>query len=272
MKGGSCCHTHSKIPANEVAVAPGQCVTITFSDVVENGVGMEQIGTRSFDLGKRFTPEHLHSLVKRYPDSRLIDLSLPLSEYVSEEACVLILPKFCSQSEEALQELLALQWDTKALFRGRVKNKVARHNLCFSEASRKACYEQGKGTVIGFDQLPLLSKMREKVRALIPYTEGEAPFTPQAEGNLYYDTSKTYIGLHGDTERTFVIGLRLGQQIPLHFQWFLNKQKLGEKTTIEFAPGDVYVMSFKAVGSDWKKQLIPTLRHAAGDARLIKKL
>jgi alkylated DNA repair dioxygenase AlkB len=114
--------------------------------------------------------------------------------------------------------------------------------------------------------------MRKKVKELIPQQEGEESFTPQAEGNLYYDTSKTYIGLHGDTERTFVIGLRLGEQIPLHFQWFLKTEKLGEKTTVQFSPGDVYVMSFKAVGTDWKKRLIPTLRHAAGDTRLIKKL
>jgi hypothetical protein len=28
--------------------------------------------------------------------------------------------------------------------------------------------------------------------------------------------------------------------------------------------GDLYVMSEKAVGQDWKRKVIPTLRHAAG--------
>jgi hypothetical protein len=28
--------------------------------------------------------------------------------------------------------------------------------------------------------------------------------------------------------------------------------------------GDIYIMSDKAVGYDWKKRKIPTLRHAAG--------
>ena len=275
LSGETRCRTHATVGDAKIISSPGKCVTITFSDVVENGVGMEQIGTRLFDLGRQFTPGYLRMLAEKYPGSRLIDLSLLPSLNSSTEdasACVLIIPGFCAHPEEALQELLALQWDTKALFRGQVKNKLARHNLCFSESSREACYEQGKGTVIGFDQLPLLSEMREKVKRLIPQGEGEESFTPQAEGNLYYDVSKTYIGLHGDTERTFVIGLRLGEQIPLHFQWFLKTEKLGEKTTVQFSPGDAYVMSFKAVGTDWKKRLIPTLRHAAGDIRLIKKL
>lgn len=194
LSGQTCCHTHASASAVK---SVDKCITVTFSDVVENGVGMEQIGARLFDLERRFAPEHLHSLAEKYPGSKVIDSSLSAALGSAEEACVLVLPGFCAHPEEALQELLALQWDTKALFRGQVKNKVARHNLCFSESSREACYEQGKGTVIGFDQLPLLSEIREKVRELIPRREGERLFAPQAEGNLYYDVSKTYIGLHG---------------------------------------------------------------------------
>ena len=118
---------------------------------------------------------------------------------------------------------------------------------------------------MSFSTLPYLNAAREKVKTLIPDN-----FVPQAEGNLYYDTSKTYIGFHGDTERTFVIGLRLGDQIPLHFQWYQNSEKIGPVTTIEMNHGDVYIMSCKAVGSDWKKRKIPTLRHAAGNPKLIK--
>jgi hypothetical protein len=32
-------------------------------------------------------------------------------------------------------------------------------------------------------------------------------------------------------------------------------------------PGDVYIMSEKTVGTDWKKKTIPTLRHATGCAK-----
>jgi len=33
---------------------------------------------------------------------------------------------------------------------------------------------------------------------------------------------------------------------------------------VELHDGDVYAMSEKAVGTDWKKKLVPTLRHATG--------
>ena len=42
------------------------------------------------------------------------------------------------------------------------------------------------------------------------------------EGNYYYDIKKCGIGFHGDAERRKVVGIRLGDSIPLHFQWFLD--------------------------------------------------
>lgn len=261
--GALCCLHHEA--AQKASLPLEQCITITFSDVVENGPGMEQIGTRLHALGELFTVAYLTELHERYAGSELIDLSLTQENV---PACLLVLRGFCDTPNDIVDELLALQWDTKALFRGQVKNKIARHNLCFSAASRDACYERGQGTVVGFDRVPHLSAMRERVRVLLPDPE----FVPQAEGNLYYDTTKTYIGLHGDTERTFVIGLRLGSPIPLHFQWFHMKQKIGACQTVQLHSGDVYIMSHKAVGSDWKRWKTPTLRHAAGDARLIKGL
>lgn len=42
---------------------------------------------------------------------------------------------------------------------------------------------------------------------------------------------------------------------------------------ISLQPGDVYIMSEKAVGFDWKRSAVPTLRHAAGDFPfLLKKM
>jgi hypothetical protein len=53
---------------------------------------------------------------------------------------------------------------------------------------------------------------------------------------------------------------RLGASLPLHFQWYLEGG-IGERILI---PLDMYVMSEKAVGTDWKKRKIKTLRHATG--------
>ena len=48
---------------------------------------------------------------------------------------------------------------------------------------------------------------------------------------------------------------------------FINNQERGkvwEEIIINLNPGDVYAMSEIAVGTNWKKKIIPTLRHATG--------
>ena len=96
------------------------------------------------------------------------------------------------------------------------------------------------------------------------------------EGNYYYDNSKTYIGLHGDSERIKVIGVRLGYSIPLYYRWYQNsvaqKDINGNNLTLKILlnHGDIYIPSEKAVGTDWLKKKIWTIRHAAGCEKYIK--
>jgi len=85
-----------------------------------------------------------------------------------------------------------------------------------------------------------------------------------AELNYYYDIQKCGIGWHGDGERRLVVGLRIGASIPLHYQWFHHSKPVGERQIINLSHGDVYVMSQKAIGTDWLQKLVPTLRHATG--------
>ena len=88
----------------------------------------------------------------------------------------------------------------------------------------------------------------------------------KGESNIYYDPRKCGIGYHGDGERKKVFAARFGaaEQVPLYFQWFQNSEPVGERMHIPLADGDMYAMSEKAVGFDWLKKKIPTLRHAAG--------
>ncbi len=39
---------------------------------------------------------------------------------------------------------------------------------------------------------------------------------------------------------------------------------MGDRIQVVLENGDMYVMSEKAVGFDWLKKIIPTLRHASG--------
>jgi 2-hydroxy-3-keto-5-methylthiopentenyl-1-phosphate phosphatase len=49
-------------------------------------------------------------------------------------------------------------------------------------------------------------------------------------------------------------------------QRYIQKEKYIEKLVDfdDLNDGDIYFMSQKAVGTDWKRKIIPTLRHAAG--------
>jgi hypothetical protein len=73
-----------------------------------------------------------------------------------------------------------------------------------------------------------------------------------------FDTTKYGIG---DGERHEVIGVRYSS-LPMYWQWYHNGEPLHEAIVVPMNPGDMYIMSEKAVGTDWKKKTIPTLRHA----------
>ena len=93
----------------------------------------------------------------------------------------------------------------------------------------------------------------------------------KGEGNYYYSIDNCGIGFHGDTERRKVIAVRLGtNSTPLHYQWYKNNETVGEQIIINVDGGDMYIMSEKAVGTDWKKKSIYTLRHATGSSKFTK--
>jgi len=113
--------------------------------------------------------------------------------------------------------------------------------------------------------VPILCKLRELFEA----TFGHKAKGLVAEGNRYFDVTKCGISFHGDGERKVVIALRLGASMPLHYQWFRNGKPIGSRVELTISHGDIYIMSDKAVGHDWRKTKdgLPTLRHAAGCAK-----
>lgn len=249
-------------------------ITITFCDTAENHVGMEKIGENNengFFLGDllnfRKYFEKKHAIVK------LIDLNYPIENlniYPNDEAYILIVRRGIDillenfNSSDLFDELIELNWDTKAKMYGRVVNKNARYNLCFSDFKQKPNYEQGKGRIIAFEDVPILNTIRKKLIKLIGISD------IVAEGNYYYDVTKCGIGFHGDAERKLVIGTRLGASMPLEYQWFFESKPIGERIHLELNDGDIYFMSEKATGNDWKSRSIYTLRHAAGSDKFIK--
>ena len=73
-----------------------------------------------------------------------------------------------------------------------------------------------------------------------------------------------------DAERKKVIGLRLGETMPLYFNWFKNCTSIGKMFSVQINSGDIYIMSKKTTGYDWKKRSIYTLKHSAGADKYTK--
>ena len=92
------------------------------------------------------------------------------------------------------------------------------------------------------------------------------------EGNYYYNLEKTGIGFHGDVERRKVVAIRVGNSMSLCYNWYHYSKPIGKKKEIILNDGDMYFMSEKAVGTDWKKNSVKTLRHSAGktDCKYVK--
>jgi hypothetical protein len=162
---------------------------------------------------------------------------------------------------DIFNEQLSLAYDKKAFMYGRVVNKHARWNLCFDEESRAANYEKAMGTIVGYNEVPIMKGFMDMFEEVF----GAKAAGLKVESNYYYDPTKTGIGFHGDSERRIVIAARLGyESMPMHYQWFYKGEAIGERIIIPLQPGDMYIMSEKAVGTDWKMKNIPTLRHATG--------
>lgn len=251
-------------------------MTITFCDRAENHVGMQQIGELA-ESG--YTLDDLKSIKKKLArkgiKSKIKDLSYRNDESETNAYILIIrngvekiIKRDGHSSNDLWDELINLEWDTKAKMRGRVVNKHARYNLCFGDSSQEPDYEQGMGRIVKFKHLPFLKIIRNYIKDLT----GDKLL---AEGNYYY-SEKCGIGYHGDSERKKVIGIRISDALgeplsPLVFRWYQNSERIDiEPFIIKLYSGDIYIMSEKATGYDWKKRLIPTLRHATGHEKYTK--
>ncbi len=261
-----------------------QTFTLTYGNCAENHKSMEIIGkqldsglekkdldsayTYFTSLGAKCEMIHLKYLIKNIVPEKDFDKIQDAYLLVVREGAKYLLKKDYPNfsTDELYMEQEVLEKDKKAFMYGRVVNKKARHNLCFSDFNQDADYENKKGTVVHFNRVKYTNKIRSMIPQIIPNDKVK---NLQCEGNYYYDVKTTYIGMHGDTERQIVIAVRLGANFNLYYQWYYQGEKVGQSFETTLSHGDMYFMSDKAVGYDWKKSSLYTLRHGAGPRHLI---
>ncbi len=247
-------------------------ITITFCDQGENHIGNQKIGQLA---PEGFTFDDLQSFHTKFEENRILSHFVDLGQYLPSEygrqtAGILIIPNglniFTNPIDSLWHELRPLTYDKHALMYGEVRQKHARHNLCFGPFDQTANYSKGEGTIVSFDRLPCLSH----IRTYLPVLLNDKASNLVAEANHYYDITKCGIGFHSDKERKKVIGIRLGASFPLCFYWHMGKNRISSRIDFNLNFGDIYIMDEKTCGFDGAKRTIPTLRHAAGCEKYIK--
>lgn len=252
-----------------------EAICITLGEQSENHAGMKMYGDGLSESG--YSIKELEKIKKKYKGkSELIRLNDFLNEEDKdvEESCVLILrkgvdvllEKWYVNAELVYDELMDLEWDKKYYDtrRQKVLNKRARWNLCFGEKGNDEDYENKIGRVVSYDDVVFLSMWKKEVERLV----GEDNL--ECEGNRYYNLEKCGIGYHGDGERKKVIGANFGASREIVWIWYERSERISEKVKVRIENGDMYIMSEKASGYDWKKRSKKTLRHAAGCEKYIK--
>lgn len=251
-------------------------ITLTYGDQAENHKGMEKIGQMA-DSG--FTLADLQTCKQRFEQAGNVCELIHLNQYLpaqlvegatADPAYVLVIRGGVNTllrgagrtADDLFNEQVNLTWDKKAYMYGRVVNKHARHNLCYSDYSQEPDYEEGKGRVYNFNSVPLTKHIREQLPNFLPNSAGL-----QCEGNHYYDVRKNGIFYHCDLERLKVVGIRLGDTNPLHYQWYFAGQPVGTNHRLVINHGDVYIMDGMTKGVAWKRKNRYDLRHAAGCAK-----
>ena len=231
-------------------------ITLTFGDQAENHVGMEKLGNL-VDIGEGFNLDDFQKIKEKLNDIGIDVLFFNLSElskneYIKEEAYVIVLKDAVNKilkiegfdcdifnKDRMFEEQADLDIDKKAFMYGRVVNKNARWNLCFDEKNREPDYENGKGRIISFDDVPITNSLRNVFSKYF----GEKAKDLKGEGNYYFDLKKCGIGFHGDSERRKVVAIRLGSSpsLDLHYQWFKDNSPVGERIILPIDSGDIYI-------------------------------
>lgn len=237
-------------------------ITHTFSECVENHAGMETVGSKR---ARGFSEDYLTCHATKNGGE------VHVLKHGNETANVVVFRGGVNHligkggDDRLLEESMQQDFDKRFLNTRRklVQNKHGRFNNCYADEAQKPDIQAGKGTIVSFKSTPVMGELRRALPSIL----GDEADGLLAETNFYPDVTKRNVGIgfHGDSERSVVVGVRLGAaSLPLRFQWYHRSRAVSEERSITLNHGDIYAMSWKATGHDWKKSSMTTLRHGVG--------
>lgn len=179
-------------------------ITHTFSECVENHAGMQMLGDKR---AVGFSAAELRAVAASVEGASVVELG----RQGADEACVLVIKSGVNKlledpdgADKLLAESVSKPFDSTFLNvkRKLVQNKHGRYNNCYAEVAQEPDIPNGKGTVVGFGDAPVISKLR----AALPGLLGEGAKELFAETNYYRDVTdkKVGIGWHGVSCCTFL--------------------------------------------------------------------
>lgn len=277
QKYGELCGTHKP---KDVPIKIQEALILTFADVCDHDLESAKVG-KPAEQG--LTLEDLIRAQKQFENlgafCELTDLGnfLPRNykekvpfKYETGHILVIrnginfLLKDINKTDADLMQEQKNLNWDTTAVSRKHRTTKtegiVTKSNnwsLCFADEPKVQNLKANEGTVVAFNDVPCTNHVRNKLVELMGSTVKDIV----GEGRFYFDLYKCNTKHHGEINKKILICARFGAQFPLHFQWFVKWKAVGSPAKFMLNPGDMYILTNKAIGNDWRKATILTLRH-----------
>lgn len=252
---------------------------LTLGEQAEIRVGSTLMGSGLAEHG--FSVEELKHIADKLGTScilRVLSGALDEKDRRGNEAAVLLIKNGVNLimndatfADRMLGEQKNVRYDEQYFDRRSQKtlNNRARLNVVFGEVGKAHTEDYKQGTVVAWQDVPLFAQLRRT----LPSVFGEKAARLNGEGNKYHHNAAG-IGFHGDSERKIVVGTCLGSAATLRYYWRAPGSSKLHKGPFDFVVehGDIYIMSEKASGFDWKCSSKFRLVHAAGATKYIGKL
>lgn len=210
----------------------------------------------------------IHATLSQSGDvpSRLYELNPLCTKVATEDACVLVIKLPRETADGALREMRdSVKYSLYKRSYGRTVRAKSRNISYVSNFSAPEDPDTNAPSVTDWQDLPYCRQVQQFVNGVLSDTEAE-----HAVAIRYEDYRRCGIRWHGDAERSKTLVARLGpnsKHHPFYLMWYKNNIPISDPFPILLEHGDVCIPSHKAVGSDFKRSSIPTLRHATGFVR-----